>query len=323
MGRLQPFAMMLRMCLLGMLPLLMVDPCHSLLAQADAATLASADPELSRSLLSVVREASGGKRYVPASSTELQGAERLFLRTMEGKEPLATLARDWRRLRCEMFPLDQVAGSSAAPYWIIREMVDTQCGRGIFAIRPGSAAGTVLQAPHSFYDRHTREIAALLAYHPEIAACAWNTVHRSVVDVAHVDDHYLHAFTRAAANRNENVLIAQLHGFAVEDRETRAARMSDIILSNGTRHPSYWLLQLTAIFRHEFPHGRVSLYPHDVMELGANTNQQAESLRQMGKGRFLSIEMSRALRDRLLADALVRTDFAQTLCNAPKDYSDN
>ncbi|MDX2455941.1 MAG: hypothetical protein QNL87_00375, partial [Gammaproteobacteria bacterium] len=59
----------------------------------------------------------------------------------------------------------------------------------------------------------------------------------------------------------------------------------------------------------------VRLYPRDVQELGATTNQQGRLLRRLAHNGFVHVELSRALRERLRSQGPLRTGFAACLYN--------
>jgi hypothetical protein len=59
----------------------------------------------------------------------------------------------------------------------------------------------------------------------------------------------------------------------------------------------------------------VRLYPVEVSELGATTNQQARLIREYGTGRFLHLEMGAELRRQLVANPQNRTDYFKILAH--------
>ena len=249
----------------------------------------------------LVRQASRSKVFQNYESLpdELERAQRLFARTLRGKEDVEELQRAWTGLEMEMVVLPVADGNDV---WLLSEMQQHQLGRGFYAVRPQSSSTAVIEAPHSFADLQTRRITAALFLGGDLRAAAWNTVHRKTADLAHIDTSFYNAFTRAFIDVcRDRAVVCQLHGFAVDRRTTDAGRSSDLILSNGSRSSSVWLYNKARHFRAAFPHLHVRLYPDEVVELGGTTNRQARVLRRAGWGHFLHLEMSGKLRKELVA----------------------
>src|SRR5262249_37772318 len=79
-----------------------------------------------------------------------------------------------------------------------------------------------------------------------------------------------------------------------------------VVLSEGTSKPSPALGATQQRLATALPGGgRVLIYPRDVRKLGATTNVQGALARKHG-ARFVHVEMSRTLRDRLIGDAASR-----------------
>ena len=272
----------------------------------------SATPSIakeSRSLSRLWREVSRQGRYVAPSRAELQQAERLFLRSFRGQEDFDELRSAWGELNFELLPY-QIADE---PIWVLREKPGFHTGRGFYAFRRRGAVPIAIQAPHSFYDEHTQAIAVRLFRESFSAATAWNTLHRSVADLAHSRGNYFDAFTRAFITAHSKAIVLQLHGFAQEKRRTEAAASADVIISGGTMYPSRWLQECAALFQQHFSHGVVRLYPHEVFELGGTTNAQGEILRSASSDGFMHVELSESLRRNLRSDRKVRQDFLAAL----------
>jgi hypothetical protein len=165
-----------------------------------------------------------------------------------------------------------------------------------------------VQAPHSYGDKHTRRLALRFFEEWPIAAAAWNTVRRDVVDAAHHRETYVCAFTRAFMRAQTKHAIVQLHGFAKEKRRTREGRDSDIVVSNGTRFPGR-MAQAVASELSKSLNASVKLYPSQVSELGGITNSQARIVHEHGFDTFLHIELSRELRENLRYKRIDRDRF--------------
>ncbi len=212
--------------------------------------------------------------------SELLEAERLFEDMILQRCEFDALHRKWAALHFELISWQ---ADAADEVWIVREAPGYRRGRGVYAIRPRPMLPLVIQAPHGFYDEHTREICADLAGQPEVAAAAWNTVHRSVVDTAHVQQHYFNAFTRAVAGALPGSVFVQLHGFTQAGRRTAAGASAEMIVSNGSHYPTRFTWQVVHRIQDAFPDVAVRLYPSTVQELGATTNVQGAVVRGGGR----------------------------------------
>jgi hypothetical protein len=258
--------------------------------------------------------ATQSRRYVAATQDECHQAEQLFLRTLSGREPFRDLQTAWADLHFELLR----HRIEKEELWVLQEESGHIRGRGFYVLRPQASLPIALQAPHSFYDEHTQVIAARLFREADITAAAWNTVHRSTVDLAHTQGHYLNALTRAFVAARPSGVIVQLHGFVPKKRKTTAAASADLILSNGTKYPQPWIIEAASLFQDNVGHGVARLYPRDVLELGGTTNTQGAIIRAAERGRFIHLEMSQALRRKLRYERLVRKDFLTDLTAAYK-----
>jgi hypothetical protein len=262
----------------------------------------------------LLENASRSNRYHAATPEELMQCRELFVRSVtEPTDP--TLAMDWRALG---FEFEQLPGTEM-PCWVVYEQRKHARGWGLYMICPEriitteAAPALVLQAPHSFADRFTRNVALRLVDDGHFAAAAWNTVHRRVVDVAHTADHPFHAFTQAMLDVRLDSYVVQVHGFDPSNRTTSAGSSADLIVSNGDDFPEAWVRKAAVMLQSEPTMGRVHLYPTQVRELGATTNVQGLLLRQAGSQRFLHLEMSHDLRVRMVADPRVRAALLKNL----------
>ena len=254
--------------------------------------------ELRVKLEGMLKLASTGSRYVPTSARQLLVAERLFVRTMCDETDDVELPRAWKQLGWELVSLE----SYDARVWVLREQTDRKEGRGLFAFRHATDLWTGIEAPHAFYDRHTREIAVQLFATGDFAAAGWNTLHRSTYDVAHAKNNYLTAFTRALVGTGSHAMVVQLHGFSQRKRRFAAGVAADVILSDGTLSPKAWLSTAGTILGRHGRYGTVRTFPSEIRELGGTTNVQGSVMRRLGAGRFLHVEMSKSLRSLLVRD---------------------
>lgn len=256
-------------------------------------------------------QASQGREYVPPSADELGQCEQLFVRTLEGPRDEA-LQTEWQTVGWILRQLT-IDGQEL---WAIYEAAPYQRGWGFYLICPERLPGLVVEAPHSFADELTRELALQLFSEGKLAACAWNTVRRDRIDVAHSSAHPFSAFTQALVQTQPQAYIMQLHGFAQEKRKSRVGATADMIISNGDGYPEPWVRKAAVLMQSHFPYGRVRLYPQEINELGATTNVQAEILRQHDSDRFIHFEMSRPLRNKLTSDVEARRLFLKNLQRA-------
>lgn len=276
------------------------------------ALIAQHQPAIARDafdLRAELTQASRSRYYQPATADQLRDIEALFLRTLRAADD-ASLAAEWQSVGMQLLRAEH----RGEPVWVIRESPRRPRGWGFYLVYPRRLPGIVLQAPHSFSDRMTRDIALRLDEQGAFSAVAWNTVPRRSVDVAHDSDHPFSAFTQAVVRAFPTVLVIQVHGFAQEKRKSDAGRVADLIVSNGNQHPEPFVRK-TATLMQAYPSafGRTLLYPFSVGELGATTNVQADLLRQHGSQRFIHFEMSQPLRLRMAGDPHVRQLFLKKL----------
>jgi len=276
-----------------------------------ARSTATADPraKLQTELAAILKRASTDGRYVPTSRHELQVSQQLFAETVLGETKDTVLQRAWSRIGWELSQL----GPRDRRLWVLREQADRKEGRGLFAFRRDTDPRIAIEAPHAFYDRHTREIALHLFVQGHFSAIACNTVHRSVCDLAHAKNNCLTSFTRAFVASGNHTMVVQLHGFSRRKRRFAAGAAADVILSDGTRSPDRWLFTAGAIMDRGRRYGTVRCFPSEIHELGGTTNAQGTAIRQVGAGRFLHIEMSKSLRLRLAEDPLTRRQLLKDL----------
>ncbi|NMG32110.1 hypothetical protein [Aromatoleum evansii] len=255
-------------------------------------------------------EAIRGGHYVAPDSDELARAERLFDRLTAGSPPDA--------LRAEMRELGLVIERDG-PLVIVREREDALRGRGFYVFRHG-ARPDVLHVPHGFKDEMTRDIGLALFAEGDFAAAAWNTVPRRYerdgaqvdADLAHLPGTWFNAFVRATARAWPQGRSLQIHGYDPDKRRTEAGADAALILADGTAVPDDALRRQRDCLASRL--GRsVALYPDDVRELGGTTNVQGRTLRGLGYGGFVHVEISRSLRLALRDDPAARANFLTCL----------
>lgn len=294
----------------GLAALLMACALPAVAQPVAASTAQTASATLAQAIGPRLAEAIRGGHYVAAGGDELARAERLFDRLAAGSPPDA--------LRAEMRELRLVIEDDG-PLVIVREREDARRGRGFYVFRHG-ARPDVLHVPHGFKDEMTRDIGLALFAEGDFAAAAWNTVPRRYerdgvqvdADVAHLPGTWFNAFVRATARAWPQGRSLQIHGFDPDKRRSGAGADAALILADGTAVPDDALRRQRDCLASRL--GRdVALYPDDVRELGGTTNVQGRTLRGLGYGGFVHVEISRGLRATLRDDAGARTNFLTCL----------
>ncbi len=263
------------------------------------------------SLDSLLKQSSKDGKYVQVAPDELVQAETLFRRTLNNPED-KTLHKDWQAIGFELLPINE----PEATYFVLRELTTRREGRGFYAIRAGKSDKSLLQAPHSFKDEHTREIVLHMMHQSQFAAAAWNTVPRSYIDkeknqmvdadMAHLEQTFFVAFGRAFGSVYKNSNIIQMHGFSKEKRKSGAGEQADMVLSSGTAYATPAVQKMSGCMKRQLT-PNAKLYPDEVRELGGTTNSTGDALRQIGHNGFIHIEMSAQIRLQALKDTAFTT----------------
>jgi len=260
-------------------------------------------------------EAKEGGSYVPADVTELEKAESLFLRTLQG-EDTSVLKDEWQTIDFDLIAIREKGKN----YLVLQEIPARKEGRGFYLFRANSNSTSVLQAPHSFKDLRTREITFDLILQSDYAAAAWNTVPRDYIennvqidaDMAHLEHTFFISFSRAFARHYTQGDLLQLHGYAQDKRSTDAGKASELILSSGTSMPTNTLLETVACMKQKVS-SKTYAYPLEVDELGGTTNTIGKALRQLGHEGFMHIEINRGIREQLLTEPKLQNGFNNCL----------
>jgi hypothetical protein len=178
--------------------------------------------------------------------------------------------------------------------WILRELEGERAGAGFYALR-AKGLPVCIQAPHTFFDQGTGEL-ALATFAKLRASClCTNTVHRREVDVAHAEQSIFLAATQGLLDARKWPVV-QLHGFA---RDSLPQNVAAVVSEGAPRTTASARLQKAL----QLEPGRVLLYPRDTRELGGTKNVVGARARAAG-ALFLHIELSPEARQRLLADPL-------------------
>ncbi|XXX72256.1 hypothetical protein WMF30_31870 [Sorangium sp. So ce134] len=121
-------------------------------------------------------------------------------------------------------------------------------------------------------------------------------------DVAHAERSFFLSAHQALLQSFPGTPAVQLHGYQDSSAPDAAA------IASAVGHGAD-LERLLVPLRAVVSDGKVMAYPTDINKLGGATNVQARWSRQMGAP-FYHLELSRALRDKLLEDADLRRRFA-------------
>ncbi len=222
-------------------------------------------------------------------------------------------------------------------WWLLHEIEPMSFGYGATLIRAGANlkhGNTVVQIPHSYYDKGTLAFVREAMRIPGINVIMVNTVHRyrakgvsdqdrdvHLADFAHQDASLYQALTQTIARLAPQSRFVQMHGY----KNTKSA---ELILSAGLRHPEPSLRALLRRLKaklESFANAKLSpctfktlLYPSQSRRLGGTQNTQARWLNPRGY-RFLHVEMSSALREQSTASPGCRRKILEALVDAPTE----
>lgn len=212
------------------------------------------------------------------------------------------------------------AKPTALPPWQLRsqpglvmlQASSAQFGGGNLYYRPKGSA-CMLSVPHQFHDQLTDKIGkAVLATRCQVLVI--NTEHRKApspdlysMDYSHRPSGLHAAAAQAFARRYPTSHLYQLHGFNQSKRRTPQARQAEFIISQGRQSTdalSQLQMCLSKLSEHTYQ------YPQQVSELGGTRNV----MHRLGlpAGYFIHIEISRPMRERLVAQPDIMEQF--TLC---------
>lgn len=257
-----------------------------------------------------------GDQYQTPAPAKIAKATELFTQNFQGNFGRKQLAT-WKTIG---FISDSLTRGPHS-YAVIEEEPGKRQQAGFFVFRKGVAKAVVLQAPHRFFDTYTDVIGIQLFEEHPFHAAAWNTTHRNYGDLAHENESYFQAFTKAFATYHPQGYLLQIHSFSKKKRKTARGRMADMIISNGTRYPNAKATKLRSCLDRRLPtRFKIFLYPKDVTELGATTNTQGRLLRALRHDGFLHMEMSKELRLELKGSAKLRQIIWD--CLAPADKTE-
>jgi hypothetical protein len=284
---------------------------HSLLLLT-LASAAAADGQLKALYVSARSYDKASFSFVPPDAEQRQRTQALVSALVQALEPGGAPERlDAIAIMAKTAGFELVrARDEAGALWVLREPDGHRAGGGLYAFR---AAGRPLciQAPHTFFDEGTGDLALALFARLEARCLFVNTVHRYArstaaaehpADVAHAE----HTLFRAA---NDGLLargpwtILQVHGFGRRD-DLPAGTQAVVADGVATRAADAPAVRLRAALQSHLggAAGSVRLYKVDADVLGATTNVEGRDARKAG-ATFLHIEMSAELRAALVRDA--------------------
>lgn len=283
-------------------------------AQISSEATGSELPDLNQ----VLAETKSDGGYIPATLQQMNLSQSAFAKVFSGDND-TQVVEDLFRLGFELGR----ARTGAETLAIIRETADRKEGKGVYAIR-AQGRPTLLQAPHRYKDLRTGTIVAHLMEDHGFGAAQWNTVPRWCeeegvqidADLAHIATSHFNAFALAFAGAHPEGRVVQFHGFERTKRTTEAGRAASAIVSAGVETASETARAVATCLAARLSSETVLLYPDEVRELGGTTNENGKALRAVGFERFVHIELSRELRQRLVDEPETRALLAACLSEA-------
>ncbi len=193
-----------------------------------------------------------------------------------------------------------------------------QAGAFVLRIGPPPEGGfeLILQAPHSFFDRHSGVIAlrAFLDAGPDARALFVNTLHRHMqlngadgnrehnpADACHNPEHLFSLASAAIMKAFDSAVVLQVHGFG-KQRTIANAPEAVVVVSSGNADGSSDLSTALATKIGSELRVSVARFPEDTPSLGATKNVQGQAALQRPGTDFVHLELSAALRERIMAE---------------------
>ncbi len=212
-------------------------------------------------------------------------------------------------------------------YVVLREREGERRGGGIYIFRPSQAQNspqkdsrrlTVIQAPHSRYDRYTGSISRLVFQKTQAFGLFLNTAHRyadetdNQSDLAHNDQAHFQVVTQTICDYFNNILVIQFHGYTSEKHKDVDQNFA-VILSDGVGYTQDRSVLRPIIQRFTAALGEqaVGVFGRNVYQLGGTTNVQARYINSNSDDTFIHVEMSQKLRRRVYRDSDFRDPFIE------------
>lgn len=232
-------------------------------------------------------------RWVALDTARWQQARDAFAALIARRgEPTPEDRAAWTALGYRLQPLDGKTRFALLPD---RASVAAE---GIFLFDTANARRDAVQAPHTRDDVGTADLAVRMFLAGNLFAAMTGTTRRGTVDLARAPRTLFTAFAAALAAHPDAVLL-QLHGFERGKRTSTAGREADSVTSSGRRAATARALALRDCLAQQLG-GQHRVYGVDIDELGGTRNASLAQFPE-AHGGFLHLELSRTLRDRLLA----------------------
>ncbi len=251
--------------------------------------------------------------YIQVSDEKLKQAEKLFTwlftqsSLKEAKVLAIELGFSWKENKKNIYLLDK------------NTQEKNKTGIGEYRFSKSINNGFALQAPHRYHDKHTGVIVKKIFSQFKVSSIALNSLPRNAAtkdptisaDLAHSDNNFHIAYSRAFARQFPQGNLIQMHGFNAKKRTSIIARDTDIIMSTASSWSSNYLFKMQKCLSDK---NWISLrFPQQVKELGATQNSIATLMRQLGHVGFTHLELNLLTRESIVKDKVQLTRFAGCL----------
>jgi len=212
-------------------------------------------------------------------------------------------------------------GDSGA-LWVLEEHPRHKRGAGLVALRPSTGRPILIEAPHSFFDGDTLELALRAFDELRARALVVNTMHRggngsqeerrrlalsgeSPFDVAHAKDTFFARAHVVLLELDPGLTTIQIHGFSNDTAPGVDAVVSSALTDGDVRRLAKAIRETTGLTN-------IRTYPDQIDVLGATTNVQAMACRD-ARTPFFSVELSRSVRSRMKKEPELARRLVQAL----------
>lgn len=281
------------------------------------ATSASSKPQPSETLIDRIKRArkSSNVRFVAARDAELVAYHSWVLHAAQAARqsvPADTPSPQGFHALFNQNP----------PAWLLLERPEHRRGAALVVLGVQPQHKIVVEAPHSYFDTGTLQLAVDAFERLRATALLVNTFHRgghgspeereeralggdSESDVAHAEKSFFTTAHRTLTELDPALTAIQLHGYS-----NASVRGVDLIVSAAETRAA--VEPLARALRKALPKVNVATYPDQVSLLGGTTNVQAKLSREL-HARLFHLELSHRLRRRLRDDEKLRIDFIGAL----------
>lgn len=251
--------------------------------------------------------------YVPMSLSEKQALTQVLPRFYEELRGDAEFSDEVRtRLLKAGLKLDETRHEGEALV-MLHEAGSTWRGRGGYVFRRGESGinEVLVQAPHSFHDHMTGELALKVFEQSRARGFFFNTIHRyrarrgertsdSVhpADMARATDSTFHLLSTAYLEQDTAAWVLQVHGYKSRklDRKRIKAVVSGAVEGETTERS----VAAQKMLSETFGSRAIALWPRDTDSFGALVNVLGGWCVLNAPGRFVHIELHYDLRKKLL-----------------------